>query len=139
MTAARASFVSDRRTAWRSRSGRSAAPRLYRGRELIGARLAWSGFGYSFPPALGGFGYELTDRAGPMTSVLLIYPFFRGARDRSRFRFPPLGPAYVAAALREAGHEVDLLDCTFLGRDEALAQGAGGQGAKSWASTPWPR
>jgi anaerobic magnesium-protoporphyrin IX monomethyl ester cyclase len=56
-----------------------------------------------------------------MTSVLLVYPFFRGSRDRSRFRFPPLGPAYVAAALREAGHDVELLDCTFLRRDEALA------------------
>ena len=57
-----------------------------------------------------------------MTSVLLIYPFFRGSRDRSRFRFPPLGPAYVAAALRDAGHAVELLDCTFLSRDEALAR-----------------
>ena len=57
-----------------------------------------------------------------MTTVLLIYPFFLGRRDRSRFRFPPLGPAYVAAALRKAGHEVELLDCTFLGRDEALAR-----------------
>ena len=55
-----------------------------------------------------------------MTSVLLVYPFFRGRRDRSRFRFPPLGVAYVAAALREAGHDVELLDCTFLERDEAL-------------------
>jgi hypothetical protein len=27
-----------------------AGARLYRGRELIGARLAWSGFGYSFSP-----------------------------------------------------------------------------------------
>ena len=57
-----------------------------------------------------------------MTTVLLIYPFFLGRHDRSRFRFPPLGPAYVAAALRDAGHDVDLLDCTFLGRDEALAR-----------------
>jgi hypothetical protein len=30
--------------------------RLFRGRELIGARLAWSGFGYSFPPTQGTFG-----------------------------------------------------------------------------------
>lgn len=62
-----------------------------------------------------------------MTTVLLIYPFFLGRRDRSRFRFPPLGPAYVAAALRRAGHDVDLLDCTFLARDEALdrAQASG--------------
>jgi anaerobic magnesium-protoporphyrin IX monomethyl ester cyclase len=57
-----------------------------------------------------------------MTSVLLIYPFFRRRLDRSRFRFPPLGVAYVAAGLREAGHEVRLLDCTFLRRDEALRQ-----------------
>ena len=55
-----------------------------------------------------------------MTSVLLIYPFIRRSIDRSRFRFPPLGPAYVAAAVREAGHDVRLLDCTFLSRDEAL-------------------
>ena len=55
-----------------------------------------------------------------MSSVLLIYPFFRRSLDRSRFRFPPLGPAYVAASLREAGHEVRLLDCTFLTRDDAL-------------------
>ena len=55
-----------------------------------------------------------------MSSVLLIYPFFRRSLDRSRFRFPPLGPAYVAAALRGAGHEVRLLDCTFLSREQAL-------------------
>ena len=55
-----------------------------------------------------------------MSSVLLVYPFFRRSLDRSRFRFPPLGPAYVAAALRDAGHEVRLLDCTFLSRRQAL-------------------
>jgi anaerobic magnesium-protoporphyrin IX monomethyl ester cyclase len=52
--------------------------------------------------------------------VLLIYPFVRRSLDRSRFRFPPLGPAYVAAAARGAGHEVRLLDCTFLSRERAL-------------------
>lgn len=57
-----------------------------------------------------------------MASVLLIYPFFRHRRDRSRFRFPPLGVAYVAASLKEAGHEVQVLDCTFLDRDQALAR-----------------
>ena len=35
-----------------------------------------------------------------MSSVLLVYPFFRRSLDRSRFRFPPLGPAYVAASVR---------------------------------------
>ena len=57
-----------------------------------------------------------------MTRVLLVYPYFGRRRDRSRFRFPPLGPAYVAAALRAAGHEVELLDCTFLDREGALAR-----------------
>lgn len=33
---------------------------LYRGRELIANRLAWSGFGYSFPPSLGYFNYDIT-------------------------------------------------------------------------------
>ncbi len=33
--------------------------RLFRGRELIGSRLAWSGFGYSFPPAVERFGYAV--------------------------------------------------------------------------------
>ena len=52
--------------------------------------------------------------------MLLVYPFLRRSLDRSRFRFPPLGPAYVAASLRQAGHTVRLLDCTFLGREQAL-------------------
>ncbi len=55
-----------------------------------------------------------------MTSVLLIYPFFMPPRDRSIFRFPPLGLGYVAASLEEAGHSVTFLDCTFMKRDEAL-------------------
>ncbi len=57
-----------------------------------------------------------------MSSVLLVYPYFDPPRNRSIFRFPPLGLAYVAAGLREAGHTVSLLDCTFLGRDEAYAR-----------------
>jgi anaerobic magnesium-protoporphyrin IX monomethyl ester cyclase len=56
-----------------------------------------------------------------VSSVLLIYPYFRPRIDRSQFRFPPLGVAYVAAAARAAGHDVSLLDCTFLRRDEAVA------------------
>ncbi len=34
--------------------------KLFRGRELIGTRLAWSGFGYTFPPNLDKFKYEIT-------------------------------------------------------------------------------
>ncbi len=55
-----------------------------------------------------------------MTSVLLIYPFFKPRWDRSVFRFPPLGLAYLAAGLIEAGHDVRLLDCTFLRKKEAI-------------------
>jgi len=55
-----------------------------------------------------------------MTRVLLIYPFFKPAIDRSVFRFPPLGICYIAASLKKEGHEVHLLDCTFLKKKEAL-------------------
>jgi anaerobic magnesium-protoporphyrin IX monomethyl ester cyclase len=55
-----------------------------------------------------------------MTTVLLIYPYFKPPHDRSVFRFPPLGPSYIAAALLDAGHTVQLLDCTFLNRSDAL-------------------
>jgi hypothetical protein len=33
--------------------------RLFRGRELIGSRLAWAGFGYSFPPTISRFNYSV--------------------------------------------------------------------------------
>jgi len=55
-----------------------------------------------------------------MTSVLLIYPFFKPHRDRSVFRFPPLGISYIAASLQKAGHAVHLIDCTFLDKKDAL-------------------
>jgi anaerobic magnesium-protoporphyrin IX monomethyl ester cyclase len=55
-----------------------------------------------------------------MTSVLLIYPFFKPRRDRSVFRFPPLGISYIASSLQKAGHDVTLIDCTFFDRNEAL-------------------
>jgi hypothetical protein len=34
--------------------------RLYRGRELIGSRLAWSGFGYTFPPGRQHISFAMT-------------------------------------------------------------------------------
>ena len=55
-----------------------------------------------------------------MTSVLLIYPYFLPPHDRSIFRFPPLGLGYLAATLRSAGYDVDILDCTFMDRHYAL-------------------
>ena len=55
-----------------------------------------------------------------MSKVLLVYPYFRPPRDRSVFRFPPLGISYLASSLLKAGHEVGLLDCTFMNKSEAL-------------------
>ena len=52
--------------------------------------------------------------------VALVYPYFHPANDNSIFRFPPLGLGYIAAALKNAGVEVDLVDCTFLGFSEAV-------------------
>jgi hypothetical protein len=39
--------------------------RLFMGRELIGTRLAWSGFGYTFPPSLENFSCEVTVKRLP--------------------------------------------------------------------------
>lgn len=55
-----------------------------------------------------------------MSKVLLVYPYFRPPRDRSVFRFPPLGISYLASSLLKAGHEVGLLDCTFMNKSESL-------------------
>ncbi|UCH60964.1 MAG: radical SAM protein [Anaerolineales bacterium] len=57
-----------------------------------------------------------------MSTVLLTYPFFLPRRDRSVFRFPPLGLGYLAASLQRAGHQVHLLDCTFKDRESALKE-----------------
>jgi anaerobic magnesium-protoporphyrin IX monomethyl ester cyclase len=54
-----------------------------------------------------------------MIQVLLIYPYFRPKHDRSSFRFPPLGLGYLASTLRSCGYQPQLLDCTFLNREEA--------------------
>ena len=55
-----------------------------------------------------------------MTSALLIYPYFLPRHDKSIFRFPPLGLGYVAASLRNAGYNVEIMDCTFLNRKRAV-------------------
>jgi anaerobic magnesium-protoporphyrin IX monomethyl ester cyclase len=54
------------------------------------------------------------------TTLTLVYPYFRPSNDRSIFRFPPLGLGYIAAYLKQHGFSVDLVDCTFLGQEEAL-------------------
>ena len=55
-----------------------------------------------------------------MTKVTLVYPFFQPKKDNSLFRFPPLGLGYIAATLRQHGISADLVDCTFLNREEAI-------------------
>jgi hypothetical protein len=56
--AQRAAFVGAGRVAFWAAAADGA--HLYRGRELVGARLAWAGFGYSAPPALGHLRYRMT-------------------------------------------------------------------------------
>ncbi len=52
--------------------------------------------------------------------MTLIYPYFQPSRDNSIFRFPPLGLGYAAASLKKRGVSVELVDCTFLSREEAV-------------------
>ncbi len=59
VTATNAAFMSSRQHISFSLSQVKGA-RLFLGRELIGSRLAWSGFGYTFPPSIDHFSYEVT-------------------------------------------------------------------------------
>ncbi len=54
--------------------------------------------------------------------VTLVYPYFHPANDNSIFRFPPLGLGYIAATLRQRSVEVELVDCTFLNYQQAVAR-----------------
>ena len=58
MTAAEASFASSAADVVFTLR-RVPGARLYRGRELIGSRLAWSGFGYVLPPTAARFAYDI--------------------------------------------------------------------------------
>lgn len=57
-----------------------------------------------------------------MTTVTLVYPYFRPKPDRSIFRFPPLGLGYIVSYLRQHGISANLVDCTFLTENEAIKQ-----------------
>lgn len=58
VAAARGAFVSTKSRALFS-LGQADGARLRRGRELVGSRLAWAGFGYSLPPTVTRFGYDV--------------------------------------------------------------------------------
>ncbi len=55
-----------------------------------------------------------------MLKVTLVYPYFQPRKDNSIFRFPPLGLGYLASALQKRGFGVELVDCTFIGKQEAI-------------------
>jgi hypothetical protein len=61
-------------------------------------------------------------RVRRLVRVTLVYPFFKPFHDNSIFRFPPLGLGYIAASLRRKGVSVEIVDCTFLTREEAVAR-----------------
>jgi hypothetical protein len=64
VTAREAWFISDAHgLAFTLRQADGAA--LYRGRELVGERLAWAGFGYTFRPTGGTFSYEVRIGGAP--------------------------------------------------------------------------
>ena len=50
--------------------------------------------------------------------VLLVQPPYDLFPDDERQAMPPLGLAYIAAALEQAGHDVAILDCVVEGFDD---------------------
>ena len=58
ITAQEASFISSSHAVAFTLNQVSGA-KLYRGRELIGSRLSWSGFGYSIPAQFEHFRYQV--------------------------------------------------------------------------------
>jgi len=55
-----------------------------------------------------------------LIDVALVYPYVDPPRNRSIFRFPPLGLGYIVAHLRDNGYEVDIVDATFTGEVVAI-------------------
>ncbi len=58
-----------------------------------------------------------------MTDVVLVYPyFFKESKDRSIFKYPPLGLGYLAAALRKEGFSVAIVDGSYTTRRAVLTR-----------------
>ena len=53
--------------------------RSYRGREPVGERLAWCGFGYSLSPSARSFNYDVAIGAMPMTTGAAHLPILRAS------------------------------------------------------------
>lgn len=57
-----------------------------------------------------------------MADVVLIYPFFQPYKDKSMFRFPPLGIGYIASYLSQNGIDVKIIDGTFQNESSVVDQ-----------------
>jgi len=55
-----------------------------------------------------------------LTDIVLVYPYVDPPRNKSIFRFPPLGLGYIAAYLRDTGFNVSIVDATFTGETIAI-------------------
>jgi anaerobic magnesium-protoporphyrin IX monomethyl ester cyclase len=55
-----------------------------------------------------------------LTDVALVYPYIDPPRNRSIFRFPPLGLGYIAAHLRDNDYRVEIVDATFTGEEAVI-------------------
>jgi anaerobic magnesium-protoporphyrin IX monomethyl ester cyclase len=55
-----------------------------------------------------------------LTEIVLVYPYVDPPRNKSIFRFPPLGLGYIAAHLRDNGHDVAIVDATFTGEGASI-------------------
>jgi len=55
-----------------------------------------------------------------MTTVTLVYPYFKPRYDNSIFRLPPLGLGYIVSYLRQHGITANLVDCTFMNQEDAV-------------------
>ncbi len=56
-----------------------------------------------------------------MIDVVLVYPyFFAESKDRSIFKYPPLGLGYLAASLLTAGFSVEIMDGSYSTRRDVI-------------------
>ncbi len=59
-------------------------------------------------------------RERSLTDVVLVYPYFQSAHEKSIFRSPPLGLGYLASYLRSNGVTTKIVDGTFIKEEECF-------------------